>query len=704
MNTKSNLYDDIMASCNIISGEEFKDIITTIAQLASDTVVKTLGPYGSTTLVSDGTGFTYPSKDGWSTLNKLRFNDPEYNTLYGLIKQISFNSVNTVGDGTTSAMVAANYFLQIMNTFIDEGPGFRQADFINAVEEAANNISDKLLKSENIRKINDEKDIYKIAYIATNGNDKFSSIISNIYKETENPNIYVTLDSSDEVTYEIQTGYKFNASTVNFDIYINDENRVYKKDTLVNCVIFDHNVTYNEHKDIIAGLSSLAYKNNVEIIIMAPYFDDIIVSIINNSAQQALQKNSVPNLMLVQVPVSMEAHRKTLSDLAVLTNTQVFEHGLVRAFNILLHNSTHEKDEWIENDVTELEAYKNYIYPQQILESCIGSIRSIVIEKHHAFIKDYDKVANMDLLNKLIREAVDNYETLKIKANKTLNGHLDKDFMEAHLRYVKLLGKTGVIRVGGLSDIQRRCDKDSIDDAVLACRSAYDNGYIRGLNLEIISIIDTLYKEALVKDPTNESYNTKALMILYNAFLKLTYSVLRNKYPDDNTSRRVAILNNDPDSDNAVAYMNNTQIIDYCLKNNTGYDLVKEQISDIDNTTVINSVSTDLEILKAVVNILSTIMTSNQFISTTKAFDKKQNHDQALNRLIEDKKATTKAITQTIIDTIKEDEEAIELLLNIGNNLPMFYDEMMEQFTDSDIDDNIEFGEQISIDDLESLE
>ena len=260
----STLYDDISAGCNVISGDEFKEMITTISQLASDTVVKTLGPYGSTTLISDGTGFTYPSKDGWATLNKLRFNDPEYNTLFGLIKQISFNSVNTVGDGTTSAMVGANYFLQAIHEMIKNEPGFRQATFIEVVEEVAKEISDRIRTSNRIKKIESPKDSHDIAYIATNGNEKFSKIIEAIYTETDNPNIHVTLDSTDEVSYEIQTGYKFDAGTLNFNVYINDENGTCKKNTLTQCVIFDHNVTYNEHKDIIAGLVFEANDNIVD--------------------------------------------------------------------------------------------------------------------------------------------------------------------------------------------------------------------------------------------------------------------------------------------------------------------------------------------------------------------------------------------------------------------------------------------------------
>ena len=61
------LYEDIRYGTNIISDKEYLDTIITIADTAADMVVKTLGPYGKTTIIDDGM-FTYRTKDGWSIL------------------------------------------------------------------------------------------------------------------------------------------------------------------------------------------------------------------------------------------------------------------------------------------------------------------------------------------------------------------------------------------------------------------------------------------------------------------------------------------------------------------------------------------------------------------------------------------------------------------------------------------------------------
>ena len=48
------LYEEVKSCTNIISGDEYKALFCTIAKVVCDTVSQTLGPYGSTTIIDDG--------------------------------------------------------------------------------------------------------------------------------------------------------------------------------------------------------------------------------------------------------------------------------------------------------------------------------------------------------------------------------------------------------------------------------------------------------------------------------------------------------------------------------------------------------------------------------------------------------------------------------------------------------------------------
>ena len=658
----ADLYKDIMSSSNVVSGVEYRELVCTIAQIASDMVVKTLGPYGSTTVIDEGTGFTYPSKDGWTCLSKLQFTDPTYNTIYQMLKKISFNSVTTVGDGTTTAMVAANNFLRYMyEEFIPEVEkegAFRQASFIQSMEEVYRYLEELLRTNPNVQTIDPEgsfRDIYRIAHIATNGNQLFSEIIQKIYQETKNPNIQVELDpNASETTYVTQVGYKFSAHVLSFHAYVNDgSGSIVFKNKPRRTVIFDHSVTFQQHEKILGALIGLANRDNFELVIMAPYFDDIVSTWIQSQVDNCIAKRQYPSLMLMQVPMTTNLQRKTLSDLCMLTNGQLFDEPKVKAFNIMLHNQTHDPDQRIDDPMFSLKEY-TFENPEEILQRCLGMVQSIFIDKNEAFIQDYDGIRNQQMYDAVIKEATEDYQERLRKAVKTIGGTLDKDFMFAQMRYIKLTGSTGVIRVGAVSDIQQRTDKDTIDDAVLACKSAFENGYVRGMNLEILTILRNLMKGETRL--LNVEYEQRIYEMLYNCFYMTSLEVMNNKHRYHGTKRRVTALI--PEHTPEVINLSSPEILDLCISDQRvlDYNLRTETMSPKGKWEVINSTATDIEILRAVINVLTTIITSNQYISVTKRFDAAATNEKALTRRLEEDYRFSKSRMNGVMDALAENE------------------------------------------------
>lgn len=668
---RESLYDRIASDSNVLSGDEYRELVCAVAKVASDMVVKTLGPYGSTTVIDDGTGMTYPSKDGWACLSRLQFTDPTYNTIFTMLKKISFNSVTTVGDGTTTAMVAANNFLQAMYTEfmpkVTKEGAFRQADFIAAMNAVTKDIEAALTSNDHVKIIDpngDFEEIRRIASVATNGNEEFATMIQNIYKETGNPHIQVVLDRSlPNTQMEIQTGYRFEARTLNFPFYINDtSDRISFKNTPVQVVVFDHNVTYQMHGKIITGLSAIANRSNQTVAIMAPHFDDIVATMIDTSVRRMAQQNQTPNIILIQIPTVMQLHRKTLSDLSVITGGQIFDEPKVKVFNILHHNATHDEENQIKDEILSLAEYA-YEFPEQVLTRCLGTAKSMVITKTEGFIQDFQDIGGTPY-KAILEEADKNYTEAKAKAEKTMGGTLDKEYLFHQMRYIKLRGSTGVIRVGGLSDLQARCDKDALDDAVLACRSAFENGYVRGMNLEILSILHPMYSRH-PDDTGMMKYASDVIRLLYKSFYMTSLQVLMNKHPDVNTKRRVRQVSIVPIAPNEYSShristetlnLCNIEVLDILITDPKRYDynLRTEIMHSKDQWEVINSTATDIEILRAVVNVLTTVITSNQFLSVTRRYDPIISEERTIrNQMRTDARLATNK-TNAIIEAITE--------------------------------------------------
>jgi hypothetical protein len=683
-----DLYRDIMSSSNVVGGKEYRELVCTIAQIASDMVVKTLGPYGSTTVIDEGTGFTYPSKDGWTCLSKLQFTDPTYNNIFQMLKKISFNSVTTVGDGTTTAMVAANNFLKIMyEKFIPEvekDGAFRQASFIHSMEKIYRYLEKLLRENPNVMTIDTEGDyldIFRIAHIATNGNSIFSGIIQEIYQETKNPNIQVELDpNSSDTTYVTQIGYKFASHVLSFHAYVNDgSGSIIFKDKPRRVVIFDHTVSFQSHEKIIGGLLGLSNRDDFDLVLMAPYFDDIISTWIGSQVENCINQRQYPRIMLIQIPLSTTLQRKTLSDLCALTNSQIFDEPKTKAFNILYHNQTHDKDQQINDPMFQLKDY-TFDGPEDILQRCLGTIQSIILDKNEGFIQDYENVMNKQTFDTVVREAKEDYEERKRKAVKTIGGTLDKDYMFSQMRYIKLTGSTGVIKVGAVSDIQQRTDKDTIDDAVLACKSAFENGYVRGMNLEILTILKKLIDKSIPH--IGVEYEDKIYDMLYSCFYLTTLEVMNNKHRDESIRRRVRIKPEFKAVSDEVTNLSSGEIIDICTsdKRALDYNLRTEVMSPIGRWDVINSTATDIEILRAVVNVLTTIITSNQYISVTKRFDVNATNEKTLTKRLEEEYRYSKSRADGFMDALSTNEN-YDLLQGLVGGVRIFgeYDDQFDE-------------------------
>ena len=674
------LIKDIKLGTNVTDGEKFKDTLEVIASIVSDTVVKTLGPYATTTIIDNGMS-TYSTKDGWSVVNTLNFGDHVENTLYKFIKNISFALNSKVGDGTTTAIVASKMFIDVFRSWINEQRSninspfhhVRQAEILDTISNAAAEICKRLESEERLKRIDNPKDIYKIANISTNGNRQISDIITEIYTKTSNPSIHVTLNIGGETYYEIQNGYKLDANMLNPLYHINTGEGTCVFNNPVKIVIFNHNVTFNEHMQIVTSLINNAINTRNKIVIMAPYFDDIITSVLRSTLSRYIENKVDPAFVLVQVPFTTTLQKCMANDFAVLCGTEIFDYSRVKIFNHLLSvndpNYDPESDKW--DDYKYLEKASDIKSVDDIIKDVVGTANKLTIGKKFILLEEFKK--DSDLYKNTLAEIKEAYETEKEKADQT-KSYLSLDYSSAHMRYIKFTGSTGTIYVGGESELSCKCLKDAVDDAVLACQSAYNNGYIRGMNLETISVINEILTELSSKSQSN-TLIYECYKMIGRVFINVTKEVMLNKYRNDGFDS--AELKNmtwryEFDSNNICTnkkwnkkIMNSNAkkrydkkpeenrdmmdlIIDTCVELGLEYNLVTESFG-LPGYSVVNSVSTDIEIIKATTNILTLLLSSNQLVS----INTMGNESLVREKILEDKKTEYKYITNGILDAME---------------------------------------------------
>lgn len=641
-----DLHDEIKYGTNIIPQDEYLDTLITIADVASDMVVKTLGPYGKTTMLNDGV-FTYPTKDGWSVLKSLRFNDAVFNVLYDVLKQVSFNMVSIVGDNTTGSFVAAVKFMHIV---IDRilSKNYRQADVVSMIKDIGDRIIENIEKSKYVKHSIDPSynDIYMIASVSSNGNEQLSEMIQSIYKETNNPNIYVTLDPRRELSYDIQVGYKLDCNPIQQRLYVNSDDHTFIMNQPAIVAIFNHNVTYQEHGHMIEFISSYALSMNKKVFVLAPYYDDVISNVIGMNVNRMVNEGKMPNIMIIQVPLSNRAQTNYMNDVILLTGAQVIDIGKVRKFNELARGMKSEEPNE-DNDEDEITMQYDFQSPEEIITTCMGTIVSSVVGKNYLLIEDYENVVNQQVYKERMHEVEEEYRELKAKMDKSTTP-LYKDYMNTYQHYTKLYGKMGTIHVGGASELEKHFMKDAVDDAVLACRSAFEYGYVRGLNLTTLNVIDDMLKDLSLSEMEEE-----ILKGFYDTFFELSLEVFNNANGDKTTPHTTTIFEDDTKQFRSDE-MTPGEILKFCVKTESGYDIVSQTIIPDDRCPIINSVRSDTETIKAIVGILSIVLTSNQFLTINRSYDRLIGIRQRQETINKNEAAKYGAIADEIYNRMKD--------------------------------------------------
>lgn len=681
----SNMEEEIRMGMNLVDHSEFKATIQAISHIAAETVKKTLGPYAHTTIIDDG-HFTYPTKDGWSVLSRLTFQDPTHNSIFNVLKNISFRIVDKVGDGTTTAMVAADHFISSMMRDERFQTSYRQKDIVDALDRVRDLLVSELHKiaiqiaptsvGDN-RTLDDYQAIYDVAFTSSNGNEKLANIMRQIYFETNNPNVLVDMEGGNDLSYEIQTGYRLDCLHLMHERYVNTNEGYYNSMRVPHMfVIFDHSVNYQRHSEMVDAVIRYAQQKGAVPVIMAPYFDDIISAQFAQSVNEMLKRNpnTIPGLFIIQTPeATTKLQRLYISDFAALANIPITDSAKVKIFAELRHNErVQNPTDKINDPAMNIDGY-NFTTAQALMESCCGIVNDFVIGKNFIALAE----ANRDSIRykEKLAEAQEAFEVASAQI-KDAPTSLMKEYLDASQRLNKLAGALGVIHVGGASDLERQCTRDSVDDTFRACRSAYENGVVPGLNLGTLVAIRRLTSNA--EEPLSP-LEEEALQLLYNAMFQTALDVLLNKKDATDTWGTAGLhLSAISSYHGYTAEMLMEELVSEVQNGEiSGYDIVREMASCDDIPPVINSVSTDIEILYAIVSILGTILTSDQYLSVSRMYDKTAaiRHQEKQNEM------STRNKTNAILGAIKEfmttypDFASMIASVNSGiSHMPVFSD------------------------------
>lgn len=453
----------------ILNSDTLKTIaLETIIEVAS--IVKTtLGPGGNSILIQnqgsnpDGTpAAPTVTKDGVTVASSIIFRDASKNTVAQAIIQTAKNTVQSAGDGTTTAIVLAEAIYKAGFKYIKQGTNGIQ--LYTALQE----IKDQVVAYIDAIKTPVElKDVIDVARISANGDEEIARIVADaIMSVGEDGHIALEESFSKETSLTKVEGAVYKQGWRGFgphgSLLVTDRAKNICELEKPAILIFAgklqdvHELTDFIFKVMGGDRAKGQLKNIIPMMIIAhDYSDEVKNFIVQNRVQAKMP------IAAIKAPFDGSPNSRTemAEDLAVLVGGKVFAKGILEL--------------------------------DQVQDDHLGCADKIVISAEETVIYG-GHGSEADILSRV--------NDLKQLQDSRM---YDFDKENARLRIGKLVGGIAIVRAGGSSELEMREKKDRIEDALCAAKVAIADGIVAGGGLTLYNISKKLMEE-LKDSPAKE--------------------------------------------------------------------------------------------------------------------------------------------------------------------------------------------------------
>jgi chaperonin GroEL len=410
-------------------------------------VSKTSGPSGLFGIVQSSYGDPKITKDGYSLVKAISFNNELDSLSLQLIKGCVEKTNKEAGDGTTYTF---NIFSKAWENLSKLGLNVIDLDI--AYGKVTSMVQDVLAKMSKKIDVNND-DVRKIATISANGDKIVGDAIADAMKQVGAEGVITVEDSksSEKITTEHKSGMNLDRGFVSPYFATNAEKMICEMD---DAYVLITNKKITNIQQILKVLEGVSKAGKSLFIIADDLEGEALTTLIINRIQGRLK------VCAIKAPGFGDKRTEILKDIAILTGGQV------------IVDETGDNLEEIE-----------------LIPGVIGSAKRIIVSKDTTIIvggagNEDDVKARSKFIKNQIKECDSEYEKEKLQE-----------------RLAKLSGGVAVIKVGGTTELEVKELKDRIEDALNATRAAVVDGVVPGGGVAQLAIAHVIAEE-IEKDMT----------------------------------------------------------------------------------------------------------------------------------------------------------------------------------------------------------
>jgi len=407
----------------------------------ANNVASTLGPRGRNVILHKKGGRPVITKDGVTIARFVDLEDPFEDAAAQVIKQAASQTNVVAGDGTTTATVLARAILVQAQRYLKAGAS--PVELKRGIDKAVAKVVENL--EELACPIMSEEDVAHIATISANGDKTIGELIATaVDRVGKDGSITVEEARSVETSLDLVEGFRFDSGYLSPQ-FINDERRGTVKYDDAFILVTDEQI---EAVDQILPVLEVVAREGRPLVIVAEN--------VEGQALAALIMNAVRGTMkvaAVKAPRYGQDRRNILKDLSVS----------IGATFVSKEQGTKLKDTTLEH---------------------LGRCKTIDITKGITTI--IDGKGDTDEVEKRI-------EALKVELEQTDSVYECERIQE---RITRLASGIGIIRVGGLTEVEMIEKKHRIEDALEAVSSARQEGIVSGGGVALLRAAKDIQVEA----------------------------------------------------------------------------------------------------------------------------------------------------------------------------------------------------------------
>ena len=418
----------------IKQGEDARKALCAGIDQLANTVKVTLGPKGRNVVLSKKFGSPLITNDGVTIAKEIELKDEFENMGAQLVREVATKTNDAAGDGTTTATVLAQ-------AFVNEGmknvtAGANPMDIKRGMQKAVAAAVDAV--KQHSQKVNGSKDIARVGTVSAGDAEIGQLIADAMEKVTADGVITIEENKTTAETYtEVVEGMQFDRGYVTPYMVTDTE----KMETVYDdCSVLITDKKISVFQDVVPLLEQVIQSGRKLLIIAEDVEGDALSNLIINRLRGGL------NVVAVKAPGFGDRRKEMLQDIATLTGGTVISSDL---------------------------GYELKDATMQLL----GKARQVKVTKENTTIVGGagDKQAIADRVAQIrsqIAVATSDFDREKLQE-----------------RLAKMAGGVAVIKVGAATEVEMKDKKLRIEDALNATKAAVEEGIVAGGGTIFVNII-----------------------------------------------------------------------------------------------------------------------------------------------------------------------------------------------------------------------